>query len=209
MVLVDDPKASGLVDSLSRPGKNLTGVFTLQPELIGKRLELLKELVPGLSRVAVHWDGLRKVELDEVQPAAAALGIEAVLQELHPPYDFNAAFDASKRNGAGAVIILYSSTFYINRARIAEAALQNRVPVTSYMHELTRAGGLFSYGPDLKDAYYRAAYFVDRLLKGAKPSDLPVEQPNNLALVVNAKTAKTLGLAIPNSILMRADEVIK
>ena len=209
MVVFDDPKASGLIDSLNRPGQNLTGIFTRQPELTGKRFELLKELVPGLSRVAVYWDAFSKGELDEVKPAADAIGIELVFQALQPPYDFRAAFKASKKHRAGAVIALYSSTFYINRAQIAEAALQSRMPLTGYAHELTRAGGLFSYGPDLQDTYYRAAYFVDRLLKGAKPSDLPVEQPNKLVLVVNERTAKTLGVTIPESILLRADEVIR
>ena len=209
MVVFDDPKASGLIDSLNRPSQNITGIFTRQPELTGKRFELLKELVPGLSRVAVYWDASSKGELEEVKPAADALGIQVVFQELQPPYDFRAAFKTSKKHRVGAVIALYSSTIYINRAQIAEAALQSRLPLTGYAHELTRAGGLFSYGPDLQDTYYRAAYFVDRLLKGAKPSDLPVEQPNKLALVVNERTAKALGVTIPESILLRADEVIR
>jgi putative ABC transport system substrate-binding protein len=209
MVIFDDPRSAGLIKSISQPGQNITGIFTRQPELTGKRLELLREIVPGVSRVAVLLDGFSKNEIDEVKPAADALGVETIFQELHPPYDFNATLKMSKRQRAGAVLALYSSTFYINRDQLAEAALRNHLPLTGYAHELTRAGGLFSYGPDLRDTYYRAAYFVDRLLKGAKPSDLPIEQPTKFLLVVNERTAKVLGVKIPESVLVRADEILR
>ena len=206
----DDPTASGLVDSLSRPGGNITGIFTRQPELGAKRLELLKEAVPGLSRAAVFWNAFSsRRERKEVERAAHALGIQVEFQELRAPEDFMAAFRTAKKRGAGAVITLYAPTFFINRARVAEAALANRLPVTGYAHEMTRAGGLITYGTDVADNYNRIAYFIDRLLKGTKPSDLPVEESAKFQLVVNLKTAKALGITIPQSILLRADEVIR
>lgn len=206
----DDPTASGLIDSLSRPGGNITGIFTRQPELSAKRLELLKEALPGLSRVAVFWDAFSsRREREEVERAARALGIQVEFQELRAPEDLMAAFRTAKKRGAGAVITLYAPTFYVNRARVAEAALENRLPVTGYAHELTRTGGLITYGTDVSDNYYRIAYFIDRILKGSKPGDLPVEESAKFQLVVNLKTAKVLGITIPQSILLRADEVIR
>jgi len=205
-----DPASSGLVDSLGRPGGNLTGVFTREPELVGKRLELLKEAVPGLLRVAVFWDSFAsRKEHDELGRAALALGIQLELEELRAPYDFKEAFRTAKRKKAGAVMTLSSSVFYVRNAQIAEQALANRLPLMGYAHEFTRAGGLITYGTDFRDNYYRAAYFVDRLLKGVKPGKLPVEEMENFKLVVNLKTAKALGITIPQSILLRADEVIR
>lgn len=204
-----DPLASGLIDSVGRPGGNLTGISSRAPELAGKRLELLKEAIPGLTRVAVLWDALARDQVEELNSAARSLGIQLELLELHAPYDFKTSFKIAKKKRAGAVIVLTSTAFYSQRVAIAQQALENRLPVTSYAHELTRAGGLVSYGPDLLDSFYRVAYFIDRLLKGAKPSELPVEQASNFKLVVNLKAAKALGVTIPESILLRADEVIR
>lgn len=205
-----DPAASGLIDSFGRPGGNVTGVFTREPELLGKRLELLKEAIPGLSRVAVFWDSFTtRKERDWLTQAAPALGIQLEFVELRVPYDFKAAFRIARKNKAGAVMTMFSPAFYMRRAEIADEALANRLPLSSYMDEYTRAGGLISYGTDLRDTYHRVGYFIDRVLKGAKPSELPVEQTATFDLVVNLKTAKALGITIPQSILLRADEVIR
>ena len=206
---VYDPVASGLIDSYGRPGGNLTGVFTRVSELVGKRLQLLKEVVPHLSRVAVFWDSSGQRELDEVEPAAHSLGLQVTLVELRAAYDFTSAFKIAKKRKAGAVVLLYSSEFYVARAQIAASALQFKLPTAAAFSQVTEAGGLLSYGPEAMDAYHRVAYFVDRLLKGAKPSDIPVEQSATFKLVVNQKTADALGLTLPQSILLRADEVIR
>ncbi len=204
-----DPVASGLIKSYNHPEANVTGIYTRQPELIGKRLELLKEAVPGLSRVAVFWDSFGQRQLDEVKRAAHSLRIELELVQLGPPYDFNAAFNTAKHKKAGAVLLVYSGAFYARRSRIADEAIESRMPIMTWLDQLTRAGGLMSYGPDARDSYRRIAYFIDRLLKGAKPSDLPLEQSAQFRLVVNLKTAKALGLTMPESIMLRADDVIR
>ena len=204
-----DPVASGLIGSYNRPDANVTGIYTRQPELIGKRLELLKETLPGLSRVAVFWDSFGERQLDEVKRAAHTLHIELEPVRLGTPYDYKAAFKTAKRKRAGAVLLVYSGAFYAERSRIAEQALEERVPTMSWLKQLTEAGGLMSYGPDARDSYRRIAYFVDRLLKGDNPSDLPLEQSTQFRLIVNLKTAKALGITIPQSILLRADEVIR
>ncbi len=206
---VYDPVASGLIDSYGRPGGNVTGVFTRIPELVGKRLQLLKEVVPHLSRVAVFWDSFGQRELDEVEPAARTLGLQVTLVKLRAPYDFQAAFKSARKKKAAAVVLLFSPEFYVARAQIAALAIENRLPVAASTSQYTEAGGLLSYGPDNVEAYHRVAYFVDRLLKGAKPSDLPVEQSATFTLVVNFKTAEALGITIPESILLQPDEVIR
>jgi putative ABC transport system substrate-binding protein len=204
-----DPVASGLIDSYGRPGGNLTGVFTRLSELVGKRLQLLKEVVPHLSRVAIFWDSFGRRELDEVEPAAHLLGLQVTLVELQAPYDFQTAFKTAKQKNAGAVVLLFSSEFYVARAQIAASALRFKLPIAAGSSQYTEAGGLLSYGPEGVDAYHRVAYFVDRLLKGAKPSDLPVEQTATFRLVINQRSADALGLTIPQSILQRADGVIQ
>lgn len=204
-----DPVASGLIQSLSRPGGNITGVVALQPELVGKRLELLKEALPVVSRIAVVWDVFGQPQLVALEPAERSLGLRLHLVELRPPYNFQRAFRAARANGDGAALVLFSPVFYSERSRIAATALENRLPVVSQDHELTRAGGFMSYGPELADTWERAAYFIDRLLKGAKPSELPVEQVSHFKLVVNQKTARALGVTVPQSIMLRADEVIR
>lgn len=210
MVAYDhDPVASGLVQSLSRPGGNVTGIFTRQSELLGKRLELLKETLPGLSRIAVFWDSFGARELDQLELSARSLGVHLQLVAFQSPYHFDAAFRTAKRKKADAVIVLFSPVFYVNRTRIAELALQTAQPTMFEEHDFVDVGGLMSYGFNSADTFGRAAYFPDRLLKGSKPSDLPVEQPSKLWLAVNLRTARVFGLTIPQSILLRADEVIR
>lgn len=204
-----DPVASGLIDSLGRPGGNITGIFTRNPELVGKRLELLKQALPSLSKVVVFYDSFGAHQLDDLASAARSLGIPLDRYEMRAPYDFKAAFRVAKERGAGAVTLLYSGKFYTERARIAEQALEERVPTMGDAAHYVRAGALMSYGPDPRASYRRLAYFVDRLLKGSKPSELPVEQPIDFQFVLNLKTAKALGIRIPESVLSIADEVIR
>ena len=215
-----DPVAAGLIDSFSRPGGNLTGVFGRQSELAGKRIELLRELLPRVSRVAVLWDAssgegspgeVSRMLHEELEPAARFAGFNLQLIEVRAPYDFQAAFKAAKTKKAGAVMVLFSPVFFSSpwRAQLAQAALAARLPTIFQDPDNVEAGGLISYGADVAGTWGRAAYFVDRVLKGAKPQDLPVEQVSKFKLVVNLKTAKVLGLTIPESILLRADEVIR
>jgi putative tryptophan/tyrosine transport system substrate-binding protein len=206
---VYDPVASGLIDSYGKPGGNLTGVFARISELVGKRFEILKEVVPNLSRVAVFLDVLGQSELGEVEPAARSLGLQVIIVHLQAPYDFRAAFNTAKRKKADAVVLLFSSEFYGARNEISASALKVKLATATGSSQYTEAGGLLSYGPEGLDVYHRVAYFVDRLLKGARPSDLPVEQTAAFRLVVNLKTAEALGLTIPPSILLRADTVIR
>ena len=210
MVAFDyDPVAAGLVDSLSRPGGNVTGVFPRTSDLVGKNLELLKELLPGLSHVAVLYDAFGIRQLEALKPAARALGVQLHLVEVLPPYDYNAAFKDLRKKKADALMALGSPHYYVAREQIAKLALQYKLPTMSQGDTLVRAGGLISYGPDQLATFGRTAYFVDRVLKGASPAGLPIEQPTQYFLVVNLKTAKALGITIPQSILLRADEVIR
>ena len=215
-----DPVAAGLIDSFSRPGGNLTGVFGRQSELAGKRIELLRELLPRVSRVAVLWDAssgegsrgeVSRMLHEELEPAARSAGLNLQLIEVRAPYDFQAAFKAARTKKAGAAMVLFSPVFYSSpwRARLAQAALAARLPTIFQDPDNVEAGGLISYGTDIAETWGRAAYFVDRVLKGTRPQDLPVEQVSKFKLVVNLKTAKALGLTIPESILLRTDEVIR
>jgi len=204
-----DLVASGLIASYNRPDANVTGIYTRQPELIGKRLELLKEAVPDLSRVAVFWDSFGQRQLDETKRAAHLLRIQIEPVKLSAPYDYKAAFSSAKQKGAVAGLLLSSGTFYADRSKIAQQALEDHLPIMSQMDQLTRAGGLISYGPDARDTYRRVAYFIVRLLEGANVSELPFERSAQFTLVVNLKTAKAMGLTIPQSIMLRADEVIQ
>ena len=210
MVAFDyDPVAAGLVDSLSRPGGNVTGVFPRSSDLVGKNLALLKELLPGASRVAVLYDAFGARQLAVLEAAARTLGVQLQLIELRSPYDYNAAFkDATKRK-ADAMMVLASPHLYVARDQIVKLALQHKLPTISQADRLVRAGWLISYGPDQLATFGRTAYFVDRVLKGASPAELPIEQPTQYFLVVNLKTAKALGITIPQSILLRADEVLQ
>lgn len=204
-----DPVASGLIESFNRPGGNITGLTVRNSQLASKRLELLKEMLPGLLRVAVLWDPWVRNEVKELEIAAHSLGIQLQLVEVKAPYDFDAAFRSAKRNKAGAVMMLSSPQVYIRRAQLGALVLEHKLPADAPFRDLTEAGGLMSYSTDVMDGFHRAAYFIDRILKGAKPSDLPFEQSETIKFVLNLKTAKALGITIPQSILLRADEVIR
>jgi putative ABC transport system substrate-binding protein len=207
-----DPVGSGLVASLARPGRNVTGLSTQAPDLAGKRLQLLKEAVPGISRVAVLSNPTipsQALELREAKVAAGSLKVQLQMREARAPSDFAGVFSAMTKERAGGVIILTSSMFYAERTRIAELAAQSRVPAIYAVKEFAEAGGLMTYGINIHESFRRAAIYVDKILKGAKPADLPVEQPTKFELVINLKTAKTLGLTIPPSLLQGADEVIQ
>ena len=211
---VSDPVTGRLVTGLARPGGNVTGLSTLAPELVGKRLERLKHAVPGVSRVVALWEpgglGERtdKEMLKEADVAARALGIQLQFVEARGPADFDRAFSDMTRARAGALTVLASNMFNSERRRLVELAAEKRLPAVYSARELVDAGGLMSYGANLADLNRRAATYVDRILKGTKPADLPVEQPTKFELVINLKTAKALGLTIPPSVLGRADEVI-
>jgi putative tryptophan/tyrosine transport system substrate-binding protein len=207
-----NPIGSGLVASLAKPGKNVTGVSTLGPELAGKRLQLLKEVIPGVSRVAVlsnPTDTSQANLLRDAQVAARSLKVHLQVLEARAPSDFTGAFSAMTKERAGGVIILTSSMFYDQRTRIAELAARSRLPAIYSVKDFAEAGGLMAYGVNLGESFRRAATYVDKILKGTKPADLPVEQPTKFDLVVNLKAAKGLGLTIPPSLLARADEVIQ
>jgi putative ABC transport system substrate-binding protein len=212
---VGDPVADGLVTSLARPGGNATGLSFQSPELVGKRLEHLKQAVPGVTRVAVLWqpgvvsERTEKDMLKEAEVATRALGVRLQVVEARGPQDFDRAFSDMTRARAGALTVWGSSMFFAERRRLVDLAAKNRLPALYPLREQVDAGGLMSYGPNLADLFRRAATYVDKILKGAKPADLPVEQPTKFELVINLKTAKALGLTIPPSLLGRADEVIQ
>jgi putative ABC transport system substrate-binding protein len=205
-----DPLAYGYVTSLARPGGNITGVFLRQPELTSKRLELIRETFPNASRVAIFWDALSTDQLKAASQAASSLRIELRPIELQDPaYNVDGALREATRQRVNAVLVLASTFVYRDRARIAQLALEHRLPTMSAYREYTEAGGLMTYGADLPAMSARAAEYVDKLLRGSKPGDLPLEQPTKFELVVNLKTAKALGLTIPPSLLQRADQVIE
>lgn len=206
---MDDPVVLGVIESYRRPGGNITGVFNVNAALSAKRLEILKETLPNLSRAAVLWDAFSKRQLDELQGAAHALRIRLDLIEIRDANGLDGAFKSAKARKAGAVIMNFSPVFWINRTRIAAIALEAGLPTISDMQILGHSGCLLAYGSDGIYNWERGAYFVDRLLKGANAAELPVEQLSKLTLVVNLKTAKALGITIPQSILLRADEVIR
>jgi putative tryptophan/tyrosine transport system substrate-binding protein len=211
---VADPVSRGFVSSLARPGGNITGLANLNTDLIGKWLELLKQAVPGVTRVAFLWQpGIlpERAEKDVMQRAEAAartLGVQLQVLEARGPEDFDRAFAEMTRSRIDAVIVWGGVMFIYERKRIAELAARNRLPSSYPMSEFVDAGGLLSYAPNIADNFRRAAGYVDRILKGAKPADLPVEQAAKLELVINLKTAKALRLTIPPSLLARADLVI-
>jgi putative ABC transport system substrate-binding protein len=208
---VGDPVGSGLVASLSRPGGNVTGLSTQQTDTASKRIELFREMVPGLRRLAIMGNvGNPSVELElsEVQSTARALGLEAAAFELRRAEDIAAAFDALKGH-ADALYVCADPLVFTNRIRVNTLAQGARLPTMYLLGEYVEAGGLMSYGPSVPDLYRRAADFVDKILRGVKPGDIPVEQPTKFDLVVNLTTAKALGLEIPPALLARADEVIE
>jgi putative ABC transport system substrate-binding protein len=213
MAQSDDPVSDGFVASLARPGGNITGLSTLSPELSGKRLELLKEIVPMLSRVAVFGTstspGNAQV-LREVELAAGALGVKLQYVDVVSPKNFETAFREANRGRADAVLWLVSGSVYsAYRIKVTELAVKSRLPVIYQRREPVEAGGLMSYGVSITDLDRRAATYVDKILKGAKPADLPVEQPTKFEFIINLKAAKQIGLTIPPNVLARADRVIK
>jgi putative tryptophan/tyrosine transport system substrate-binding protein len=212
MAQVNDPVGNGFVASLARPGGNITGLATLGPEISGKRLELLKETVPRLSRVAVFGTSTTlgsAQALKETELAAGALGVKLQYLDVLGPKDIETAFRSAGKGRAEAVLVLGGSVFNSQRTQIAELAVKGRLPATYNHRDFVEAGGLMSYGVNLTDLYRRAATYVDKILKGAKPADLPVEQPTKFELIINLKAAKQIGLTIPPNVLARADRVIK
>jgi len=210
-----DPVGSGLVTSLSRPGGNVTGLSNLAAEVVGKRLELLKQALPGVDRVAVLRQPLalgERVATDMLRAAdvaARALGVQPQFIEARGPDEFARAFSAMTSARAGALTVLPSNMFVRERRRLVDLAAKNRLPAVYTSREFVDAGGLMSYGAHQPDLFRRAATYVDKILKGAKPGDLPIEQPTKFELVINLKTAKDLGLTIPPSVLARADDLIQ
>ena len=212
MVTTGDPVGGGLVASLARPGGNLTGVTALGQGLSAKRLELLKEAVPGVTRVAVLTNPASPYTgpfVKESAGIARALGVQLQLVEAHDPSEFETAFATMSTKHAGGLMVLADVTFITHRKRIVQLAAISRLPAVYGERDFVDAGGLMFYGASLTDMYRRAAVYVDKILTGAKPADLPVEQPTKFELVINLKTAKALGLAIPQSLVQRADEIIQ
>jgi len=213
--VVGDPVADGLVASLARPGGNVTGFSIVGPELIGKLLELLKQAVPGVSRVAflLKPDAAPARTMTrfrtEADVAAQALGLRLQVVEARGPADFDRAFSDMTKAGAGALCVLSTPVFWSERRRLMDLAAQNRLPTMISSKAFVEAGGLMSYTPDFADLARSVAVYVDKILKGAKPADLPVEQPTKFELVINLKTAKALSLTIPPSLLARADQIIE
>ena len=212
MVNTTDPVGTGFVASLARPGGNITGLSDISSELSGKRLELLREAVPGLSRVAVFWNPeVRGAVLDYkgTENAARSLRLELQSVEVSRAEDLDRAFSAVTSQRAQAVVVLPNPVVFANGPQIASFAQRNRLPSMYPQKEYVDAGGLISYGPSLSDLFRRAATYVDKILKGAKPAELPVEQPTKFELVINLKTARAIGLTLPQSLLRRADQIIQ
>jgi ABC-type uncharacterized transport system substrate-binding protein len=206
----DDPVARGWVESYRRPGGNVTGIFNVNAALTAKRLEILKEAVPNLSQVAVLWDAaFGKRQLDELQGAARSLNVRLDFIEIRGPNDLEAAFKAAKAQRGDAVMMMFSPMFYLQRVRVAALGIETGLPTITEHHIAAEAGCLLSYGADRPYNWERVAYFVDRLLTGANAAELPVEQISKLRFVVNLRTARALGLTIPESILLRADELVQ
>jgi putative tryptophan/tyrosine transport system substrate-binding protein len=207
---VVDPVSLGLVSSLARPGGNITGLAASAADLAGKRLELLRVIVPRLRRVAVVWhpaNPTNPIQLKAAQAAARSLGVELNIVSIQGPGDFEAAVKAVR--GADGLLSLESPLFITYRDRVAELAARSRLPAIFSQREYVEAGGLMSYGTDFHDLYRRGGHYVGKILKGAKPADLPVEQPTKFELVINLRTARSLGVTIPPSVLVRADQVIE
>jgi putative tryptophan/tyrosine transport system substrate-binding protein len=212
MPAIADPVAMGFVASLARPGGTITGISNMQPELVGKQLELLKEMIPKLSRVALLGNPANPGNVPLVryaQDAARTLGLRLHPLEARDLHEIDSAFSKISRERADAVIVLSDTVLLDSRTRIADHAVRHRLPTVFGASEFTEAGGLLTYGPSISDGYRRAATYVDKILKGAKPGDLPIGQPTMFELVINLKTAKALGLTIPQSVLLRADQVIE
>jgi putative ABC transport system substrate-binding protein len=212
MAVIGDPVGAGLVASLARPGGNTTGLSLMLPEVSGKRLELLREAMPTLAHVAVLWNPEvhdSRVVFQETQTAAPALGLRLQALEVRRPAEFDQAFAAMTSAHAEALVVISNALFFSHRRQLAALAVRHRLPAIFHSREYAEAGGLMAYGANGEDLYRRTATYVDKILKGAKPGDLPVEQPVKFELVINLKTAEALGLTIPPTLLFQADEVIK
>jgi putative tryptophan/tyrosine transport system substrate-binding protein len=210
--LAGDPLATGLVASLARPGGNVTGLSNLGADLAGKRLEVLREVEPGLRRFAVlanaEYPG-RVSEIADIQTAARTLGLNVAVFEIRPAGDVSAVFDTMRKDGAEALYVVGDTFMNSNRVRVSALAIQARLPTIYVAREYVEAGGLMSYGANIPHLFARAAELVDKILRGTKPGDIPVEQPTKFELVINLKTAKALGLTISNQMQLLADEVIE
>lgn len=212
MASAGDPIAAGLIHNLARPGGNITGLSQMSTDLAAKRLELLKEVVPNLSGVGVLWnprDAISALTWQEIQIPARRINIELHSLEVKDVGEFDSAFTKATGAKIGAIYVLPAPIFVDNEKRIAEFATKNRLPSVFHLPEFVRLGGLMAYGPDRVDLFRRAATYVDKILKGANPGDLPVEQPTKFELVINLKTAKAIGVTIPPTLLATADEVIE
>ena len=208
---MSDPVAAGLAESLARPGGSVTGLTSRSPTLSAKRLELIKEVVPGLSRVAVLSTPAPTAQLglQETKVAAQSLGLSLLVQQVQEPNEFEGAFSEMTKARAGALLVLADLRFNQHIRRLVDLAAEHRLPVTYTSKDFVAGGGLMSYGPSWPDQFRRAATYVDKILKGAKPADLPIEGPAKFELVINLKTAKALGLTLPQTLMLRADEVIQ
>jgi putative ABC transport system substrate-binding protein len=212
MVTPSDPIGAGFVRSFARPGGNVTGLTWQTREAVPKRLQLLKETVPALARVAVLWDPTepdRRRQVEEAQDAAPKVGVQLQILEVRSLGELDNVFAVMARDRVGAVLIEASSLLAANRSRVADLAVKHRLPTMGWFDGMVDAGILMSYNPSITEQYRRAAYFVDRILKGVKPAELPVEQPTKFDLTINLRTAKALGLTIPPSVLLRADRVVE
>lgn len=210
MATSGDPVQEGLVASLSRPGGNITGLSVVNRELSGKRLELVREAVPGVRKVGALYNGSNPAmppQFAEIQAAALRLGLEAVPLDVAFPAGIDAAFVAATQAGVGAVMILSDSSTIAHRTQLGAAAMKHRMPTMFANRDYIRAGGMMSYGPNLADNFKRAAFLVDKILKGATPGLMPVEQPTRFELVINRSTTRSLRIVLPESLLVRADEV--
>lgn len=212
MIAVGDPVGTGIVPSLRLPGGNITGLTSISPELDGKRLELLREVIPGLSHIAVLWNAsspLQVVAEKQTRAAADVLGMKMLSLGVRSKKEIEEAFGLILKQHPQALLVLADRLFLQHRERIMEFALEHRLPGVHAYRELVEAGGLMSFGPSYAGMHRRAAIFVDRILRGAKPGELPVERPASFELVLNLKTAKALGLNIPDSVLLRATEILR
>ncbi len=211
IVAVDfDPIARGYVATLAKPGGNVTGVVLRQIELTGKRMQFLKEALPNVTRVAVFWDAISADQWREAEKTALGLGLRLQGVELrNPPYHLTVAFRTAARGRAEALLLLMSPVFFPQRAQVAELGLKSQLPTICGLAQYAQAGALMSYGANLDDMFRQAAVYIDKIFKGVRPADLPIEQPTKFELLINLKTAKALGLTIPPSLLQRADQVIE
>ena len=212
MVAVGDPVGTGLVSNLARPGGNLTGLSSVAPDLEGKRLDILRQIVPTLSRVAVFFNSLNPfhvISIKNAQSAAQVMGIKLQLHDIRETEDLDVAFAAIRNERPDALLILADRVFLHNRKPIMDFTEEQRLPNVNAYKELVETGGLISYGPSYEDMHKRAAIYVDKILKGANPADLPIEQPAKFTFIINLKAAKTLGVIVPRSLLALADNVIE